>query len=273
MYDGKQVRIYYHCFLTEDKTWVFTLLDQLEMLVNSGLMDVVDYFPTFVGGSVEQINIFKEIVSHYPKIVIKQEKNVKRTNDSVRNLEHNFPNTKNDFCEKETMHQIWLDSKEKDFHFLYLQLKSVTAFALCFEKNVDVTGFLHDFKLRKFLEKINIIKWKECLDNLEKYNMVGGNLKEDRQWKNLSNKSNFVYLPRGYKGNIFWSKSSHIEKLTSIMDDTWWNDIKSKSKNYIIPDRWYPEFWPLSLDDDIENYLDIKGENYSEVILTYEQKR
>ena len=71
MYNGKQIRIYYHCFLTEDQTWIFILLDQMELIISSGLMDVVDEIRIFVGGTEDQIIKFKKSISCYPYTKIK----------------------------------------------------------------------------------------------------------------------------------------------------------------------------------------------------------
>lgn len=275
MYDGKQVRIYYHCFLPEDKTWVFTIADQFNMLKWSGLLDVVDYFPVFVGGSKEQIDLFKQFTFMFPKMTIFKDMVVDTTNENIRTGLHNHTDSENIFSEKKTMHQIWLDSQEKDFYFLYLQTKSVTSFALNIESDIkDVQKFSFDFAARKLMEENNINRWKECIDKLEKYNMVGCFLAEDRcnifdsslyqSPKNETDKKNYQldnrqYLPRGYRGNIFWSKSSHIRKLNSIMDNAWWDNEKSKN-TYPIPDRWIAEVWPTSYDDGIENYFSFKEE-------------
>jgi hypothetical protein len=280
MYDGKQVRIYYHCFLTEDKTWVFTLLDQFNMLKWSGLLDVVDYFPVFVGGSKKQIDLFKQFALVCPKITIAKEMIVNTTNEDIRTGQHNHFDNENIFSERQTMNQIWLDSQEKDFYFLYLQTKSVTSFALNIDSDIkNVQRFSFDFTARKLMEENNINRWKECIDKLEDYNMVGcflsddrcnlhdsslDELSEDKIDKENYDLDNRQYLPRGYRGNIFWSKSSHIRKLNSIMDNTWW-DKEKKKNTYSIPDRWIAEVWPMSYEDSIENYFNFKEERLEKI--------
>jgi hypothetical protein len=260
MYNGKQIKIYYHCFLTEDKTWVFTLLDQMELMVSSGLIDVVDEIRTFVGGTEGEINTFKEIISYYPKVKIIQEKIVSTTSEDINNKNIRGVDLKRDFVEIETMNRCWLDCQNEDFYFLYLQFKSITSFTINLVRHYNPQNFRKEILQKKFLEWGNIEKWKTCVEALETHNMAGCTLRPNVV---ISHREYIKFVfPKSYRGNIWWSKSSYIKTLKNLMTDSgWWEEMASAfSSHQRMPDRWMGEFWPLTGEERIETFFNIKDD-------------
>ena len=246
----------------------------MELIISSGLMDVVDEIRIFVGGTEDQIIKFKKSISCYPytKIKIVYEQVVNTTNQDIDRGHHNDPDAEGIFSEKRTMHQIWLDCNENDFYFLYLQFKSITAFYLCWFKGGDYNGFKERHIQRKVLDWGNIERWKICAASLDNHNMSGVSYRPDILIECIPNQPKTTILPKSYRGNIWWSKSSYIKTLNDINDPTWWNNTSRDKQDLYIEDenygriylyckRFEAEFWPASGEANFFN-IDCKDSPY-----------
>jgi len=118
--------------------------------------------------------------------------------------------------EKITLNILYKDctNTTTDFQVLYIHSKGVKHF-----NNISLEKNVYDWV--EYLSYFNIYNANICLNALNKCDAVGVNLQ-----KNVND-----HTPLHYSGNFWWSKSSHIRKLTDIRD------------NYYNS----PEFWVTSL--------------------------
>ena len=118
--------------------------------------------------------------------------------------------------EKQSINILYNDCVKttEEFHVLYLHSKGVKHFNnLKTEKNVsDWTDYLAYF---------NIYQYNLCLSMLSNCDAVSVNLQQSVD----------DHIPLHYSGNFWWSKSSHICKLTLIHDT-----------NYYSPEFWITSF-------------------------------
>ena len=90
------------------------------------------------------------------------------------------------------MKQIYQDSLSEDFNILYLHTKGVTS-----PENKNITEWIY------YMLFFNVTNYKDCLEKLSEYDVVGVNLRE---------KNNQLQ----FEGNFWWSKSSYIRTLNII---------------------------------------------------------
>ena len=133
--------------------------------------------------------------------------------------------------EKQTINILYNDCIDatEEFHVLYLHSKGVKHFNnLKTEKNVsDWTDYLAYF---------NIYQYNLCLRMLSNCDAVGVNLQQSVD----------EYIPLHYSGNFWWSKSSHICKLTLIHDANYYS----------------PEFWITTLTSGVYKSLWISNTHH-----------
>ena len=219
----KKIHIYYHCFLTEDATWVFIILDQLKLMEDTGLLDAADKITVLSIGNKKQLSLYRQILNNYPKINVIEIVNG-TTNDDIARMSHNS-NSGTTITESETIQRIWRDSHTDDFYAFYLHNKGSTSFNRCLLTDNDADKFRNYYYWRKFLEWGTIEKWRECVSALEENDIAGCNF----------NGHPFFH----FSGNIWWANSSYIRTLDDIKDCPWWNSVKQSYH----PDRMIDEFW------------------------------
>jgi hypothetical protein len=76
--------------------------------------------------------------------------------------------------------------------------------------------------------------WKTCVDSLNSHDTAGIDYRNN---------------PPHYKGNFWWTKSSHVRTLQHPENDHWWNELKQNSQDPWIrnvSNRFRSEFWVCS---------------------------
>jgi hypothetical protein len=220
-YVNSKIKIYQHIFLSQDKTWIFLLLDQLKYMEDSHLFDIADEMIANVVGDKDQFELAKNILRHYEKIQV------------------TF--NENSYSEVSTLKKLWLDANKSvdEYNILYLHLKGVTSFSSHFTQN-QVDLFRNIYYWRKFSEWSVIEKWQISLSYLMMGNqIVGCNFNEDPL--------------KHFSGNMWWAKSSYIKSLDDIENSAWWKENKKE----IFVDRLIAEMWPCSKATKIFSLSDV----------------
>lgn len=218
-------RIYYHHYVPkDDKSWIFTFLDQLKVIEDSSLFDIIEKMKIFFFADEDSIRIAQTYSSEYPKIEF-------ITNPISSYVDERF-----------TLRQIWLDSHYDDFSILYLHNKGSTYFQRYIENSTSVHPeqfklFRNIFYWRKYLEWGCIEQWKKCVDSLAQNEIAGVNYNE--------------HPFKHYSGNFWWARSDYIKKLDDPLDSEWWRQVKNS-----LEDRFCSEFWCLHKAERIFNLHD-----------------
>jgi len=158
----------------------------LYSIYTSGLYDYVDNIYLVINGEIEKL------------------KYESREKYKVINFGPNL-----DRCEFPTLDLIWEKSKQtEDTKILYLHTKGVSKPNL-----LSISDWVD------YLIYFNITKWRERINELNKFDCTGVDLKgnpEDIE----SHPSFWGYgkAPLHYSGNFWWSNSKHIKKLTKPTD-------------------------------------------------------
>ena len=200
--------LYYHIYLTDDTgTWSSLFIDQVYLTINSGLYDESEKMYVNCIGSPEQISLFVGLCSQFNKIEVL---NCCETQLNDQQLSSNYLDNHNPHDETITMKELQAHAKREDAYFLYLHSKGVTATSRMKQAG-DFRRYVNYYNWRKFLEWGCVENWKLCIKALETHSCAGVNLCE---WP----------TPH-YSGTIWWSKSSHINKLPNIMENDWWINL------------------------------------------------
>jgi hypothetical protein len=218
---------YYHLYLTDDTgVWSSLFLDQVYLTINSGLYAELEKMYVNCIGSQEQINLFVGLCTQFNKIQILNCCETK-LNDSQMSSYHldNY----NPHDETITMNELQIHAKREDAYFLYFHTKGVTATSRM-KQTGDFSRFINCYNWRKFLEWGCIENWKICIGQLKTHSCAGVNLCD---WPSPH-----------YSGTMFWTKSSHVNKLPNIMEDDWWinlmrsTDLRTWNSNRLKAEMW-----------------------------------
>lgn len=187
--------------------WSDVIQDQLNTIVDSGLINVVNnIYINFVGNSIHDIDF-----------LIKQ-------NNKINII--NYTNKYNDY-ERSCLHSLLDWSQTNESNILYIHAKGVSK-----PKNKNIWNW------RKLLEEHIIYKYKDCIDKLKEYDVVGMNfLDGGHKNQKILNENHCVH----FSGNFWWSKTSYIKTLPKIRPDL--IDL-SKSQYYWLCERWVMVHYP-----------------------------
>lgn len=193
--------IYFHICCINN--WKAVYAKIMCALHDSGLYDFIDEIRCVVLGMGD-----KDLINNDPKVKIK------------------YSDIDIGLYEFKIMQIIYEDALCEDFNILYVHTKGVTRF---WNQNVqDWVDYLIYF---------NIGKWKDCMQKLNDYDVVG---------------VNFGMTPKPhFSGNFWWSKASHIRKLGTIKDMTY-----NGPEYYITSmiDGKYHSLWNTGIDHYEEAY-------------------
>lgn len=109
--------------------------------------------------------------------------------------------------ESDTLHSMWQFSNvNKSAKILYLHTKGISYQLHPLRKNIDAW--------RLYLEFYNIYKWKDCVEKLNEYDIVG------TEWTSVATnyvaKDKQINLPNNagiYLGNFWWANANYISSL------------------------------------------------------------
>ena len=239
--------IYYHIYLPEDTgSWYFLFLDQIFTVINSGLYEEIEKMYVVCIGTKEQIEMFHGICNSFNKVEIlgKYVLNKDGTKEDLsfqRASDINY-STNNVLDEVQTLKRLEEHAHREDAYFLYLHSKAITSPWRMKEEKI-YQPFVNTYLWRKFLEWGCVEQWKICTDNLENHGCAGVNF---CSWP----------VPH-YSGNFWWSKSSYIKTLPSIVDNYWWDIMRTTTPlSTFDSNRNKPEMWIAnSYNDNFYNIL------------------
>jgi hypothetical protein len=227
----RRIVIFWH--ICELNNWREVVEDQYVTILSSGLLDrCIDVYVTFLGSSENNIDW---LLSKNQKIHLK-------------NYNHNLAH-----FERLCLNDLGRWSKENDSLVFYFHTKGVSKINQ--KENV--------WAWRKMLEYFLIEKHEECINILEKYDTIGGNLSDignnmhDGSLLQISKETHKMH----YSGNFWWSKTEYLKNLPPIPESI----PLERDVNYWICERWILQPYPNVIYKEIfrtekQHYYDLKPE-------------
>jgi hypothetical protein len=205
----KKIAIFYHLFQIND--WKNLYLQQINSLNISGLYDACDFIHIGVNGDQD-----------LPFIMEKME--VKYNEGKI--------------LEAHTLQSLWEFSKSNpDYKLLYFHSKGLTHY-----NNEYFSLTTNTWRI--YLEYFVIHKWKDCVNDLEKYDCVGSEwITNSKLLDTETQEYVYNYNPH-YSGNFWWANSSYIQNLEL---DYIYNEEKGWG-------RWKSEFWIGTKNPNYKSY-------------------
>ena len=208
----KDIIIFHHNYLRFN--WLNILTDQIKGLKSSGLYDsckeiVATIFSEYVDDNNRKI--FKDFIKNQDTlnkwVIIDLYKN---------EYEYDILKTIKKYC----------DYRTEDINICYFHLKGVCSEQLN-EPNIGIPYW------RKYLNYFTINKWKDNVDKLKDYDIVG-----------LDYDFNQMHQQLVLGGHFFWTKSEYVRKLDEPVSTT---------------NRYLPEIWITSKECKVYSNFNIKS--------------
>ena len=234
------INVYYHIYLTDDKTWIPLLLDQLKTFYDSSLDEKVNIFNISAIGNERELEDITNILKYHLNFFKCKIHCTFFDKKNVDNDLNNFADKPNEKFITETvmLQKLWEDcnNSEQPMQVLYFHAKGVTSLQRNLDKNDKDFGYdilTNNYHWRKFLDWGMIEKHETCLHLLKEKDVVG---------VNFSN-----WPVNHFSGNYWWATSEHIKKLPQPLKDDWWPNFRKKNNfPHYFPDRIKDEMWILS---------------------------
>lgn len=235
-------RAYYHVFMTDDLSWSYIFIHQMDSLINSGLISKLDLLVVVCVGGEESKKHMIGLLGYYNHLF--------KTPISL----YYFDKTYNDealkqldqasgfITETKTLEIIWNDSKAttEPFNIVYFHSKGVTAIERVL-KTGDYARFVNYLSWRKFNEWSIFDKHEDAINLLNDYDAIG---------------SNYSAWPTPhFSGNMWWTRSDYIKTLENPEDQEWWTKYKKNNEEAFswLPDRLNGEMW-IGSGDNVKLY-------------------
>lgn len=244
------IGVYYTAYLDDHFLWSTILLEHMKLMEDSGLLKKVDKI-TFVVITKEddRVRMFHDLLLQYnvPVKINLVRNQYNNDIEMMQDLGRIFENVSKNPDERLTFKIMREDCENVDQNILYLHSKGVMSIV----NNLMVPGRASKFKnryyWRQFMNKA-ISSWEECNEKLIDNDVVGIDFQD--------NPSNH------FRGNFFWTKSSHVLKLPPADTIEWYNQLKARVNNdwlNIVCDRFASEMWVCSLPET--KYYNITSNN------------
>ena len=193
-----KIAVVQYCWAVNN--WQDYLTEELELVKSSGLSEEADELYLFVSDSDGVGHARPDLLSFDPD----SENNGEGKNESkIKDLMSKYPKYKleyttrnfgGEFTGPKKVHE--LSRLDEDYNVLYFHTKGV------FNKYKNFfTGELSQIKIdsikcwRRFLQYFVIENWRDCVEKLKEFDVVGAN--RINVW---------------FEGNFWWTKSSHLRK-------------------------------------------------------------
>jgi hypothetical protein len=131
-----------------------------------------------------------------------------------------------------TLKKIWDDSIENDSNILYLHTKGMTSYYNHLGPDV-ILKHKQYYYWRQLMNWGVLERWRECVEALKTHDTAG---------------CNYIAEPSGhFCGNFWWTKSSHVRRLSDPTNTDWWETLKQKDVEAAkLPLRFRDEMWICS---------------------------
>lgn len=210
---------YYHVYLDDFCTWAQIFAEQMDCFEKTGLFENIDTIKvTAISQQDQRAEIFANFCRLYPvRFEIEYIKNIHKNDyEMMENLSRIFDDVQF-IGENHTLSKMWNDSKHEDFNILYFHLKGITATL----NNLLVPGRIAKYKnrydWRQFMNWGTLKEWKFHVDALKENDVSGVDFQE---------------LPsKHFRGNFWWTKSSHVRQLPDPVPLEWWEECKRKAND------------------------------------------
>ncbi len=247
---------YYHLYMTDNPViWSCIFCEQIMYMERSSLLNNLDEIRIVVISKTDRrISKFIEMCKYLiPEEKVKFlffENPYSNDQEMLSNLESNKT-----ISENHTMRLIYNDAQTENCNLLYIHSKGIKPY-LTYD-NMEIFVRYHHW--RQYLNWGVLTNWKECIEKLNDYDIVGINYRKDPS-------------PH-FSGNFWWSKSSYIKTLPDPSTKLWWQKIKFETtdtwlKN--VSDRFRDEMWPCSINPKVYNIHEMT-ENPAAKIIKYER--
>lgn len=178
----KRIFGYYHVLMVNH--YMDIVLEQLQLLKDSGLYDAVDKIYIGCLGGYEELKILMQHLRDYPKIIISEY------------------STNKELYEFHTLNILkeHADKSEEDYYLFYIHLKGVS-----FSEQENNAAFHGGNNWRRFMDEHTIKRWSENVSMLDLgYETCGTQLRPQREWR------------QHYSGTFFWSRSEYVKLLKQV---------------------------------------------------------
>lgn len=206
------------------------VIDQYNSICESGLIyDIRNIYISYTGTNKQNINFLLDKNNKFKLI--------------------NYTDKYKEY-ERPCLHKLLEWSQNNESNILYIHAKGVSH-----PDNKNVWFW------RKMLEENTIIKYKQCINYLNEYDVIGINLINIGTNDKLVNENHKMH----FSGNFWWSKTSYIKTLPKIRED--YDDLSIQNR-YWLCERWilyhYPnvKFYEIAKTQH-PHYYDQCPENFS----------
>lgn len=230
-------RIYYHAYLDDFFSWSHIFTDQLTYMEKQNLLQNVEMMKiTAISKNDGRLKLFSKLCSTFPVQIELEWIENKYQNDfqMLEDWNQLQGNTAKPADEINTIKKLYSDCQTEDLNVLYIHTKAVTAVSNTLIKYEMASKFKNRHLWRQFMNWGVIGNWKTCVDALQTHDTAG---------------IDYQTTPPHYKGNFWWTKSSHVRRLNNPQDDNWWDSYKASSSDpwiQNISNRFRNEFWVCS---------------------------
>ena len=229
---------YYHTYLTDNSAvWSSIIMEQFKVMEDSGLIGDLDVMNvTAITQRDDRMDKFVRLCESFGfnKLKIQFIQNTLANDaDMLAGRETNGPA----ITEIPTFKKMWDDCQTSDDLVLYFHSKAMTAHDKFFDSG-NIEKYKQNVYWRHYLNWGALDRWKDCIKELDKYDMSGVNYRTDP-------------IPH-YSGSFWWANSSHIRRLPNPETVDWWYDIKANTKDQWLrtcPIRYKDEHWATHLKD------------------------
>jgi len=169
--------------------WKDIIENQLSKILNYGLYNQVDEVRVCLYGDQFE----RQKAKNFLHSIIRDKLNIRFETDNIT------------LGEKNTLEILSEDShNEDDFKALYLHTKGNSS---KFDNNKHMTLCVRDWV--DYMLYFNVVRWNECVELLDKFDVCGVNLQID---------SRSYTKGWHYSGNFWWANSGHIKKLRTKIE-------------------------------------------------------
>lgn len=234
-----KIGVYYHAYLDDNFLWSQILLEQFRAMEESGLDKRIEKFRiTATTQDDKRTELFYKFCCLYNMPIQIQFIKNEYPNDveMMSDLSNIFANISRNVDERYTLSKMHDDAKNEDMLILYLHSKGVTSIINNLIPGL-VSKYRNRFYWRNFMN-YTITDWERAILALDAYDTAG----VDYQFDPAAH----------YRGNFFWTKSSHVKTLSSPSTIEWWYDLKIRVDNdwlNKVNDRFASEMWICSRHD------------------------
>jgi hypothetical protein len=226
---------YYHIYLDDYCNWAQIFAEQMSCFEKSNLFQNTKIIKiTAIAQMDKRRDILEEFCTLYPvRFEIEFLKNVHKNDKEMMEGWTSIFNKTNNVSETYTLSKMYRDSQCElyDYNILYFHMKGITSTLNNLIVPSRVSKYKNRYDWRQFLNS-TITNWKVFIECLEHYDVAGVDFQDEPS--------------KHFRGNFFWTKSSHVRTLPDPEPLEWWEECKQRMNDdwmNKVSDRFRDEQW------------------------------